>query len=140
MTTMLRRSESTGNMSSSSPGMNFWMVAKTMPPEGRLLSSWRSSCRVLACTGCSRSRSVPKLNTPNSWPSRSLRSVMTTMVGFSIAGSCITRAAKQVMVMLLPLPWVCQTTPPLPRTLAALPSRDAATTCAMAERTAWNWW
>ena len=32
---------------------------------------------------------------------------MTTMVGFSIAGSCITRAAKQVMVMLLPLPCVC---------------------------------
>jgi hypothetical protein len=29
-------------------------------------------------------------------------------------GSCITRAAKQVMVMLLPLPWVCHTTPPLP--------------------------
>ena len=34
---------------------------------------------------------------------------MTTIVGFSISGSCITRAAKQVMVMLLPLPWVCHT-------------------------------
>ena len=29
---------------------------------------------------------------------------MTTMVGFSITASCITRAAKQVIVMLLPLP------------------------------------
>jgi hypothetical protein len=48
---------------------------------------------------------------------------MTTMVGFSIAGSCITRAAKQVMVMLLPLPWVCQTTPPLPRSWRGLSAR-----------------
>jgi hypothetical protein len=100
--------------SSSSPGMNFWMVANTMPPDGRLASLPRRSCRVFACTGCSRSRSWASENTPNSWPSRSLRSVMTTMVGFSIAASCITRAAKQVMVMLLPLPWVCHTTPPLP--------------------------
>jgi hypothetical protein len=46
---------------------------------------------------------------------------MTTMVGFCIAGSCITRAAKQVMVMLLPLPCVCHTTPPLPRTDGLLP-------------------
>jgi hypothetical protein len=40
------------------------------------------------------------------------------------------------MVMLLPLPWVCQTTPPF----CDPPGRDAATTCTMAERTAWNWW
>ena len=103
-----------------------------MPPEGRLASRARKSCRVLTCTGCSRSRSCAKLNTPKSWPSRSLRSVMTTMVGFSIALSCITRAAKQVIVMLLPLPCVCQTTPPL----CEPPGRDAATTCVIAERTA----
>ena len=54
------------------------------------------------------------------------------MVGFSIAASCITRAAKHVMVMLLPLPCVCHTTPPfwLP------PGRDAATTWPIARRTA----
>ncbi|MCY1233173.1 hypothetical protein D9M72_457050 [compost metagenome] len=111
-----------------------------MPPEGRLPSLARKSCRVVACTGCSRSRSCASEKTPNSWPSRSLRSVMTTMVGFSIAGSCITRAAKQVMVMLLPLPWVCQTTPPLPLVAAGPLGREAATTWAMAARTAWNWW
>jgi hypothetical protein len=80
--------------------MNFWMVAKTMPPEGRLPSLARRSCRVLACTGSSRSRSCASEKTPNSCPSRSLRSVMTTIVGFSISASCMTRAAKQVMVML----------------------------------------
>jgi filamentous hemagglutinin family protein len=66
ITTMLCRSESSGNASSSSPGMNFWMVANTMPPLGRLPSSARSSCRVLACTGCSRNRSCARLNTPKS--------------------------------------------------------------------------
>ena len=65
---------------------------------------------------------------------------MTTMVGFSIAVACITRAAKQVIVMLLPLPWVCHTTPPLPLVAAAPPGREAAITCWIAARTAWNWW
>ena len=120
--------------------MNFWTVAKTMPPDGRFASSVRSACRVVACTGCSRSRSCASENTPKSWPSRSLRSVMTTMVGFSICGACITRAAKHVMVMLFPLPWVCQTTPPLPRVRSSPSGREAAITCVMAARTAWNWW
>src|SRR5574344_1652594 len=115
-------------MSSSSPGMNFWMVAKMMPPEGRLPSLARRSGRVSAWVGCSRNRSWARLNTPKSCPSKSLRSVMTTMVGFSIAASRITRAAKQVMVMLLPLPWVCHTTPPL----WLPPGRDAATTWVIA--------
>ena len=128
MTTMLWRSESTGKLSSSAPGMNFWMVAKTMPPDGRLPSKARKSWRVAACTGCSRSRSCASEKTPNNWPSRSLRSVMTTMVGFAIAASRITRAAKQVIVMLLPLPCVCQTTPPLPLVRALPSGREAATT------------
>ncbi|MCY1184361.1 hypothetical protein D9M73_250490 [compost metagenome] len=112
--------------------MNFWMVAKTMPPLGRLASLVRKSPRDSTWAGCSRSRSWDSENTPNNWPSRSLRSVITTMVGFSIAASCITRAAKQVMVMLLPEPWVCQTTPPL----WVPPGREAVTTCWMAARTA----
>ena len=46
-----------------------------------------------ACTGCCRSSSWHRANVPKSWSSRSLRSVMTTSVGFSIAGCSTTRPA-----------------------------------------------
>ena len=49
----------------------------------------------------------------NSWPSRSLRSVTTTSVGFCISGCCISLPAKHTIEMLLPEPCVCQTMPPL---------------------------
>ena len=140
MTTMLCRSERTGKLSSSSPGVNFWMVVKTMPPDGRLASSSRSRGRVSACTGVSRSSSAAPAKTPNSWLSRSLRSVTTTSVGLPMAGCCISLPPRQVISMLLPAPWVCHTTPPLPRRDASALGLDASSTLSTTARTAWNWW
>ena len=58
MTTMLRRSESTGCRSPFSSGKNFWIVVKTTPPGGDR-SSFRAGRRgSSACTGGWRSRSL----------------------------------------------------------------------------------
>ena len=57
MTTMLRRSDSTGCRSPFSSGKNFWIVVKTTPPEATASSS-RRSARSAACTGVWRSRSL----------------------------------------------------------------------------------
>ena len=57
MTTMLRRSESTGCRSPFSSGKNFWIVVKTTPPEATA-SFARRSARSAACTGGWRSRSL----------------------------------------------------------------------------------
>ncbi len=92
ITTMLRRSESTGCRSPFSSGKNFWMVVKTTPPAATLSSS-RRCARLSACTGGWRSRSWQREKVPKSWSSRSLRSVSTTRVGFSIAGSRMIRPA-----------------------------------------------
>ena len=92
ITTMLLRSDSTGKVSSSSPGMNFWIVVKTTPPDPTV-SFARRSARSAAWTGSWRRRSRHRLNVPKSWSSRSLRSVSTTTVGFSIAGSRMMRPA-----------------------------------------------
>ena len=93
--------------------MNFWMVVKTTPPAARV-RSWRSSARLSACSGVWRSRSLHRAKTPKSCPSRSRRSVRTTIVGFAIAGSAISFPAKNAIVRLLPEPCVCQITPPRP--------------------------
>ena len=53
----------------------------------------RRSARLSACTGGWRSRSWQREKVPKSWSSRSLRSVSTTRVGFSIAGSRMMRPA-----------------------------------------------
>ena len=89
MTTMLRRSESVGCVSPWVSGKNFWIVVNTTPPAFTD-SLARRSARLSACAGGWRSRSSQRENVPKSWSSRSLRSVSTTTVGFSIAGSRMT--------------------------------------------------
>src|SRR4030067_77145 len=54
MTTMLRRSERTGNLSPFSSGKNFWIVVKTTPPDATFSSSLRWA-RLSACSGFCRS-------------------------------------------------------------------------------------
>ena len=73
-------------------GKNFWMVVKTTPPACHA-QHVPQIARLSACTGGWRSRSWQREKVPKSWSSRSLRSVSTTMVGFSIAGSRMTRPA-----------------------------------------------
>jgi hypothetical protein len=84
--------ESTGCLSPFSSGRNFWIVVNTTPPDARD-SRARRSARSAACSGGCRSSSLHRENTPNNWSSRSLRSVSTTIVGFSIAGWRMTRPA-----------------------------------------------
>src|SRR5437016_8448968 len=57
------------------------MVVNTTPPEATE-SFARRSARSAACTGGWRNKSRQRAKVPNSWSSRSLRSVRTTMVGF----------------------------------------------------------
>ena len=73
-------------MSPFSSGKNFWMVVKTTPPA-LTESLLRRSARLSAWVGGWRRRSWQREKVPKSWSSRSLRSVRTTTVGFSIAGS-----------------------------------------------------
>jgi len=75
-----------------SSGRNFWIVVKTTPPAPTRSFSLRST-RLSACTGGWRSRSWQRENVPNSWSSRSFRSVSTTSVGFLISELRITRPA-----------------------------------------------
>ena len=56
MTTMLRRSESSGYLSPFSSGKNFWIVVKTTPPEATVRASAQVGA-VSACTGFCRSSS-----------------------------------------------------------------------------------
>ena len=56
-------------------------------------NSSRRCARLSACTGGWRRRSLQREKVPKSWSSRSLRSVSTTTVGFSIAGSRMMRPA-----------------------------------------------
>ena len=79
-------------MSPRSSGKNFWMVVNTTPPAftDNLL---RRSARLSACTGGWRSKSWEREKVVKSWSSRSFRSVSTTMVGFSMAGSRIMAPA-----------------------------------------------
>ena len=73
-------------MSPRSSGKNFWIVVKTTPPA--LTDSFcRKSARLSAWVGVCLRRSWQRENVPKSWPSRSLRSVRTTIVGLSMAGS-----------------------------------------------------
>ena len=58
MTTMLRRSESSGNRSPFSSGTNFWIVVKTTPPERDRRAARADRRGRSACTGVWRSRSV----------------------------------------------------------------------------------
>ena len=92
MTTTFRRSDSVGWVSPFSSGKNFWIVVNTTPPDSTE-SFPRRSARLSACTGGWRSRSWQREKVPKSWSSRSFRSVSTTMVGFSIAGSRTTAPA-----------------------------------------------
>ena len=84
MTITLRRSVSIGYEAFSS-GMNFCNVVNTTPPEATFSFSCKSP-RSSACTGFWRRSSWQAENVPKSWSSRSLRSVMTTSVGFFIFG------------------------------------------------------
>ena len=68
------------------------MVVNTTPPDSTA-SRARRSARLAACTGGWRSRSAQRAKVAKSWSSRSLRSVSTTTVGFSIAGSRTMRPA-----------------------------------------------
>ena len=86
ITTMLRRSDSIGYLSPFSSGKNFWIVVKTTPPDDDLQQFAQCRHDLSAWTGVCRSRSWHREKVPKSWPSRSLRSVRTTIVGFSIAG------------------------------------------------------
>ena len=86
------------------------MVVKTTPPV--LTDSFcRRSALLSAWVGVCRSRSWHREKVPKSWPSKSFRSVRTTTVGFSMAGSRTMAPVKKAMVRLLPAPWLCQTTP-----------------------------
>ena len=68
------------------------MVVKTTPPDSTE-SLLRRSARLSACAGGWRSKSWQREKVPKSWSSRSLRSVRTTTVGFSMAGSRMTAPA-----------------------------------------------
>ena len=158
MTTMLRRSESTGCRSPFSSGKNFWIVVKTTPPEATA-SFARRSARSAACTGGWRSRSRQRAKVPKSWSSRSLRSVSTTIVGFAIAG-CEDHAPgveghRQALARALRVPDDADApvarlaARPLARLVparrlgdavarrAACAARSVSSTAAF---TAWNWW
>ena len=63
-----------------------------MPPDARR-SIWRSSTRVSAWAGRSGKILAGAKTSPNSWSSRSLRSVMKTSVGLLIRGSRMILAA-----------------------------------------------
>jgi len=89
---MLRRCERARWRSPFSSGRNFWIVVKTTPPDATERSSHRCA-RLVACTGGWRNRSRQRAKVAKSWSSRSLRSVSTTRVGFSIAGSRTIRPA-----------------------------------------------
>lgn len=60
----------------------------------------------LACSGVCRSSSLHREKVPKSWSSRSFRSVITTMDGFSSLRSTTSRPAWNTIVRLLPEP-VC---------------------------------
>ena len=92
ITTMFRRRDNSGCRSPFSSGKNFWIVVNTTPPDSTA-SLARRSARLSACVGGCRNRSWQRENVPKSWSSRSLRSVSTTIVGFSIAGSRMIRPA-----------------------------------------------
>ena len=159
MTTTLLRSVSTGCRSSPSRAENFCTVVKTIPPDARPSRISRSSSRLSACTGASRSSDLARENCSNSWPSRSWRSVTTTSVGFRIPGCWSSLPAYIAIEMLLPEPCVCQNTPALPtpagasfahvarssRTAPPAPpdtasGRSDRSVASTAARTPWNWW
>ena len=71
---------------------NFCKVVKITPPDAHASNCCKCS-RPSACTGVCRIRSRHMAKVANNWSSRSLRSVSTTSVGFSIAGCRITRPA-----------------------------------------------
>ena len=83
ITMMFCRSDSGPSQSS-----NFCMVVNMMPPELRFLSnvfsevSSPSAFLLVHCTAHWRRKSTVRENCPYSCSSRSLRSVITTMVGF----------------------------------------------------------
>src|SRR6266849_5993114 len=68
------------------------MVVKITPPDERRSRASKSS-RLSACSGVCRKRCSQREKVPKSWPSRSMRSVSTTMVGFSIFGCWINLSA-----------------------------------------------
>ena len=103
--------------SGSSPSSNFCMVVKNIPLASMPSSSSLRCFLLLACTGTWRKKSAHLLNCPNSWLSRSVRSVMTTIVGEDNA-RC-RHLAKNTIERDLPLPCVCQNTPPLPLVVVA---------------------
>jgi hypothetical protein len=71
-----------------SSGWNFWMVVNTTPPLATFNNSFRWS-RSSACTGSCRNNCCTLAKVSKSWSSRSLRSVMTTMVGLSNASTTL---------------------------------------------------
>ncbi len=119
ITTTLLRSHS-----GSSPSVNFCMVVNTMPLASRPTSNSFRFSRLVACTGVWRRKFLQRPNCPNSWSSRSLRSVITAMVGLS-RRAC-KRCAKNTIESDLPEPWVCQNTPILPSPATACPARSMA--------------
>ena len=110
MTTMFCRGDNSGYSTPFSSGRNFCIVVKTTPPEATCNRLFRLS-RLSACTGVCLNKAWQFENVPKSWSSRSFLSVITTSVGFSIAGCLIIFPAKYAINRLFPLPWVCQITP-----------------------------
>ena len=134
------------------------MVVKTTPP----LRHCSSFAQVLAVCGLHRrlaQQSWQRWNWPKSWSSRSLRSVRTTSVGFSIAGCCDDAAGvEEPSSGSCPSPACARRRRRGGRPLAALhlagpiacPAASAnAVSChrqlarsvsSTAALTAWNWW
>ena len=158
MTTMLRRSESTGCRSPLSSGKNFWIVVKTTPPE----ATAELLAKVRAALGLDRglAQQVPAAG------ERAEELIVEIVAvgqdndrGFAI-GRVLRSLARRRKPLSgsCPVPCVCQTTP-IRRSLGAPPDgarirtrsaslpanyrRPAAAArrvSSTATFTAWNWW
>ena len=113
------------------------MVVKITPPDGDL-QQLAQVCRgsrpapaSAAAAPCSAA------NVPKSWSSRSLRSVRTTSVGFSIAGCRIDLAGieRHRQALARPLRVPDHADPPVARAARRLRPFRQPRCC-----TAWNWW
>ena len=154
MTTMLRRSESIGYRVALLLGQELLDGGEDHAAGRPTCSSSRRSSRLSACTGVCRRRSWQRAKVPKSWSSRSLRSVSTTSVGFSIAGCRMIRAGvEQPSSGSCPSPACAR-----PRRRAGRPARrraaarpyarshrgrsaqPRASVSSTATLTAWNWW
>ena len=95
--------------------LNFWIVVRNTPPLLRPLSFWPSSSRVSTLTTVSSPINCFALtNWPDNWSSKSVLSVINTIVGLARCLLFINNLVRNSIVRLLPQPVAPKYVPPLP--------------------------